>query len=144
MLPAGITQGSQSVISWTVLFPGDVQKPTPRVCTLSAKSVCTGGVCNATQLTEEENINSVIESTEKTDANDPEGSRTILVALNAVTDTAAHIASGDTDWKGSGKKTITLNNTMDFTLDCSKPNTGVHGLFEKQTVRVNVTNSNEN
>ncbi len=50
-----------------------------------------------------------------------------------VTDTLANIASGDTDWKTNGKKTFTLDKSMDFKLDCG------NGVNENQSVRVLVT-----
>jgi hypothetical protein len=44
---------------------------------------------------------------------------------------------GDTDWKGSGKKTFILNKSMDFKVNCG------NGANESAGVRVLVTNSVE-
>jgi hypothetical protein len=47
------------------------------------------------------------------------------------------VNDGNTDWKTTGKKTLILNKSMDFMLNCGS------GANESQGVRVLVTNSVE-
>jgi hypothetical protein len=142
--PSTITKGGTSVLSWIVQYPGSIQL-IPSVCTLTAKAVCGGGHanCNATQLTAETNLQTIID-TGSTDTGDLAGSRLIsgtTSALNSVVTPITGVASTiswSNNYKAEGKKTFILTNPMDFLLDC-------HGVSNtsSSTVRVLVTNPNE-
>lgn len=135
--PSTITVGAQTVLTWTVIYPGSVQEPTPRTCRLVAKPICTKGTCTASQLLASTTINAIIQAS-STDANDPMGSRRITdTALNEVPGYDMVVNDGNTDWKTTGKKTLILNKSMDFMLNCGS------GANESQGVRVLVTNSVE-
>ncbi len=126
--PTTMSANSPTVLSWTIAYPGSIQSP-ERTCTLTAKPVCSNGVCNPAQLVASTTINTAIQ-TESTDTNDQSGSRPISpTALNVVTDIP--------NWKTSGKKTFILDKSMDFKIDCgSEPNAS-------QGVRILVTSSTE-
>jgi hypothetical protein len=134
--PSTITAGAQSVLTWTITYPGSVQVPS-RVCRLKATPVCANGSCTASQLLASTTVNTIIQAS-STDTNDPVGSRRITnTALNEVPGYDMVANDGDTDWKGSGKKTFILNKSMDFKVNCG------NGANESAGVRVLVTNSVE-
>ena len=129
--PISISKSSASVISWVVMFPNSIQSPV-RVpgCQLRATPVCTG-TCTADQLTASTTVNTLL-STGETDSNDPAGKRLISSAVNEVA------FPGPGSWKAQGKKTIVLEKSMNFKLDC-----GGSGTQSSSTVRVIVTSTNE-
>lgn len=129
--PISISKSSASVISWVVMFPNSIQSPV-RVpgCQLRATPVCTG-TCTADQLAASTTVNTLL-STGETDSNDPAGKRLISSAVNEVA------FPGPGSWKAQGKKTIVLEKSMNFKLDC-----GGSGTQSSSTVRVIVTSTNE-
>ena len=120
--PRTLVRDAQTTLTWDIQWPVNA-------CTFTAESVCTNGNCNAAQLSSEAALTSKLR-TESTDASDPSGVRTINSSIK--TFAPGHI---DTDWKALGRKTITVANTMDITIDC--------GSSRKATTRVQVTSSNE-
>ncbi len=136
--PSNISVNAQTVLNWTVTFPNSVQVPVQPACTLTAKPVCPGGTCNASQLLASTTINNLIKIDGYTDSNDPKGSRKITSeAVNIIPGYDMDDNNGDTDWKATGKKTFILNHSMDFMLRCGS------GVNESQGVRVLVTSSTE-
>lgn len=123
--PSSIAKGSATIISWTVLYPVNT-------CTLTASAVCLNGSCNALQLAASSSVNTIL-TTGTTDANDLAGSRPISTAVKTLVNPNLFT----TDWKAFGKKTLNLNKTMDFLLNCGS------GVGESAKVRVQVTSSNE-
>lgn len=123
--PRTTNNNMSTAISWSV----DNPKST---CSLRAEAVCTGGraLCTAAQLSAETAINSTL-TNGTTDANDPYGpGRNIQTAVKTVAP-----ANNPTGSKALGKKTILMNYTTDFILDCG-------GALMKK-VRVNVSAENE-
>lgn len=135
--PASVSKGSASVIRWSVKFPNSVQVP-ERIpaCSLTAKAVCIG-ICKADQTTEQNRINALLLA-EQTDANDPDTPRLISNAVNNLVKPISMTVPISEDWYARGKKTINLNKSMDFILNCGSP-----GDHASSTVRVQVTSSNE-
>ena len=131
--PASIARSSATVLTWTVMYPNSVQVPvrTP-ACKLSATPVCTG-TCTAAQDNASTTVNTILR-TAMTDSNDSNGSRPINP--DAVNQLPPVRAVGD--WRARGKKTIVLEKSMDFKLDCGSP-----GTKASSTVRVIVTSTNE-
>lgn len=129
--PISLTKGSASIVSWTVMFPNSVQQPVRNpACSLRAAPVCTG-TCTPEQISASTTVNAILK-TKKTDQNDPSGSRLITTAVNTL------VFPGSDDWRARGKKTINLDKSMDFILNCGGP-----GTQSSSTVRVIVTSTNE-
>ncbi|MDB5259774.1 MAG: hypothetical protein JWN37_5 [Candidatus Nomurabacteria bacterium] len=123
--PRSINKGGSSSFDWTIIRPGSS-------CNLTAAVVCTGGhtACTQDRLNAETALNQKIQ-TENTDANDPNNAGTVRkVVADAIKKYAPGISG-----KAIGKKTLQLDYTTDFTLDCGS------GIQSK--VRVQVTTDNE-
>ncbi len=117
--PRTIAKDSSVTLSWNIQYPTNA-------CTLTAKSVCTNGVCNAAQLASQSALNARL-ATENIDAST---SRRITTAVRTID--SAYSAS----YRAVGKKTLKISNTTDFTIDCGS-------TAQKATARVLVTKSNE-
>ena len=123
--PRTVNNNKNTTLSWSVLYPTNS-------CSLRAEVSCTGGhsLCSTEQLAAETALNSTLASG-TTDANDPYGpERNIQTAVKTIA--PENNPSND---KALGKKTILLNYTTDFILDCG-------GSLIKKT-RVNVASDNE-
>jgi hypothetical protein len=126
-----VAKGTKIGLDWSILFPSNA-------CTLTAYAVCTNGQahCTAAQTSAAAALNAII-SGSNTDSDDPSGARPITTAITTIapghkdTDTPIVLI----DWKGLGKKTFTVTNSTDFTLDCGGGN--------KVNKRVWVTTLNE-
>lgn len=132
-VPKTIQKGTETTISWTINFPPQ----TGRSCTLDAKVVCVTNCSSESVTGEAARVNSLLTGQSKTDANDPNGNRSITGANGSLNTILSH--SHD-PWEAKGQKTILLNNSADFTIDCS-PNSAP-GTIQKK-VRVQVANSTE-
>ena len=136
--PASISKGAASILRWDVKFPNSVQvSPIRPPCTLTATAVCINGICNSAQEAEQARITALLLG-EQTDTNDLDGTRDIPDAVNELVTPIDVTPPGiSEDWYARGKKTIDLNNSMDFKIDCGA------GDHASSTVRVQVTTSNE-
>ncbi len=109
-----VSKGTKITLDWSILFPSNA-------CTLTAYAVCTNGQthCTAAQTVAAATLNTIINGS-NTDSDDPSGSRLITTAITSIApghkDTDTPIVT--VDWKGLGKKTFTVTNSTDFTLDC--------------------------
>ncbi len=120
--PRTIAKDSSVTLRWNIRYPVNA-------CTLTAKVVCTNGICSTAQLAAQTTINTIL-SAQNTDLSDPVGPRPIPTAVNTIA--AGYAAT----YQAVGRKTVQVSNTMDFTIDC-----GVSS--KKATTRVLVTKSNE-
>lgn len=113
----------ETPIKWVVANPTNS-------CTLTARIVCANNACTAAQLAEQTALNTILTSS-STDANDPNTSRPMLTAIRTPapghkdSDVPVIIA----DYKGIGKKTITIKYTTDLTYSCN-------GVSETKRIRV--------
>lgn len=124
-VPKTLQGGTETQISWKVNFPTSA-------CKLYALSVCTGAsrtTCTPEQVTNENRVKTILQS-ENTDANDPDTSRPIQTAVKTII-----TQDGVIPWQARGKKTILINKSTDFFLEC--------GSGHYQNVRVQVAKSNE-
>jgi hypothetical protein len=106
--PRTVNNNKNTTLSWSILAPTNS-------CSIRAETVCTGGhsYCTAAQLAEETSLNSTLTSG-ATDSNDPYGaSRNIQTAVKTV---APQNNPGSN--KALGKKTLLMNYTTDFIIDC--------------------------
>jgi hypothetical protein len=118
--PITIGKDGKITTSWKTKYPTNA-------CNLTAKVVCPNNACNAAQTTFESSLNSQLQS-EKTDGNDPAGSRLITTAVKKVA--PGHLG---TDWFALGRKTLQISYTTDLVYDC--------GAGNKATKRIQVTKS---
>ena len=130
------------VLSWSILFPGSVQKPAAAACTIKATHICTGDPATTCKsaVTAAQDLNTLLSSAH-TDSNDPSGVSRPMFGLasdgNALDDAVALDPSIDNVNKlvAKGKKTVNLEKSMDFQIDCAG------GVSKK--ARVLVTSNNE-
>lgn len=121
--PRTLSVGSETTLTWTVNYPTSA-------CRISATPVCTGSCSNA-QLNASSTINTELLSG-KTDADDPKGSRQISTSVKDIVGSVEQFP-----WQATGKKSIRVDNSMDFQVYCGTSTT------ESAKVRVIVTGSNE-
>jgi hypothetical protein len=108
VVPKTIDKSKGATVLWSVTEPSTV-------CSLRAVAVCEGGRSNCTQerLSEETSINQILTSG-TTDANDPYGpGRNMTSAVQTLAP-----QNNPTENKSLGKRTILMNYTTDFILDC--------------------------
>jgi hypothetical protein len=115
--PRTIESGGKVTLSWSINNPTNS-------CKITATPVCTG-TCTSAQTSAAASLQTTL-NTGSTDSNDPNGSRTMSTALHTV-------ISGT---KALGKKTIQINYTTDFGLNCGT-------TTATSSVRVLVSTSNE-
>lgn len=122
--PRTIKAGTVTTLNWSIFQPN-------ATCTLTASSTCIGA-CSAARITNENTLNTEIQ-TGNTDTNDPNNingeTRTVLDALR--TEAFNNGISG----RALGKKTLRVNNTTDFLLQC--------GTTTSQRARVQVINDTQ-
>jgi len=129
--PVTIKSGTVSTLTWGINIPDPA-------CDITASPVCAGGSCvypkdNALKAAADTLSLKLLNET--TDANDPYGANRLMsTALRTVP-----ISSGGT--KALGKKSINLQYTTDFELNCHINVEGRPNPFKK--LRVQVTNDNE-
>ncbi len=114
--PRTSTLGVSSVLSWDVKFPS-------ASCTLSATTICANGSCVAgsPEITAQNTLNAAIQNG-NTDANDPYGaSRPMSSAIKTI----SPISTTD----ALGKKTLQINYTTDFLLQCGESSRKVRFLI---------------
>lgn len=130
--PKTIPAGSVSSLTWSITNSSST-------CMITAAPVCTSGTCSQSRIDAVAAVNSTI-STANTDSNDIYNLPGVLRTVrNAIKLPAPN--NNPTGLKALGKKSIPLNFTTDFTLDCG-PGTIYEPLTPKK-VRVQVTNDNE-
>jgi hypothetical protein len=120
--PRTVNNNKNTSLSWSVLNP----RP---ICSLRAEVVCSGGHanCNGAQLAEETSLNATLMNG-ATDANDPNGGgRNIQTTVKTVYTKYSN--------KALGKRTIMMNYTTDFIIDC--------GASLVKKIRVVVSGENE-
>ena len=123
--PRTINNNKSTALSWSIVGPSNS-------CSLRAEAVCTGGraSCSTAQLAAETAVNSTL-TNGTTDTNDPYGAgRNIQTAVKTVAP-----ENNPTGTKALGKKTLLMNYSTDFILDCGG------SLIKK--IRVNVSAENE-
>lgn len=103
--PRTISKKETTLLIWNIDFPKDT-------CKITAKVICKNDRCTEDQLLFEDDINTVLVAS-STDVDDPETSRSMAVALTTIA--PSHV---DVDWRATGKKTLSLLFTTDFTLSC--------------------------
>jgi hypothetical protein len=123
--PRTIKAGSVTTLQWTI------SQPTAS-CTLTAQPVCTGP-CSPAKTADAATLNTKI-STENTDANDPNNINDTLRSItNAIQSEAFN---NGVSGKAIGKKSLKVNYTTDFILNCSTSTPG-------QKVRIQVSNDTQ-
>lgn len=147
--PSTLSKGSTFIASWEIEFPGSVQVPR-RTCKLQSAPVCTNNQCTTSQNTASTTMNAVLK-TGNTDTNDAGNRATgVNIGPRNIQDSLNYIATrfntrslasfpllGDPVLKATGQRTLVIDKTMDFEIDCGS------GSQAKKKVRVNVTTSNE-
>ena len=116
--PKTTKAGTVSTLTWSINNPIDT-------CSLKAYSD------NASDAIRLNALLSTTTLTNKTDANDPYGNRSMLEALTQTTTNST---------KAMGKKSVTINYTTDFELKCTVPAPSANPT---NRIRVQVTNENE-
>ena len=125
--PRTTKAGTISALTWSI------NNPLPG-CTLTAYTVCSGVICSPERTAATNAITSELLNG-NTDANDPYGSRTMKNALRKV-------ATSPGGTKAMGKKSLKIDYTTDFTVDCNVPsNTGKPN--PTKTLRVQITTDSE-
>jgi hypothetical protein len=104
-----------TTLSWEVIFPVES-------CSLSAKIFCKESECGPSQIESEKNLNGILQSG-NTDDDDPEGSRSMHIALAVLSK-----ENTNNGWNTTGKKTVSITNSTEFTLSCG------NGIESKQRV----------
>ncbi|MFA6608568.1 MAG: hypothetical protein WCT07_01510 [Candidatus Paceibacterota bacterium] len=130
-MPVTIQAGSASSISWSVTNA-------TTSCMITAAPVCSG-TCSQSRLDAVAVINSTLQ-TGKTDANDIYNLTGSLRTIKNAIQTVAP-ANNPTGLKALGKKTMPINFTTDFTLDCGPGN--AYQTLTPKKVRVQVTNETQ-
>jgi hypothetical protein len=125
--PRTVSKASDATISWTIQHP-------KANCSLNARTVCSGGICNENQIAEQDAINQKI-ATEYTDTASIQNAltgnaRSILASLRTIPSDRVN-----TDWKTEGKKTFNIDYSTEFVLSC--------GDQVSQAVRIQVTRTGE-
>lgn len=129
--PRTLNNNKNTSLSWSVADPTNA-------CSLKAEAVCLNGRsnCTASQLSEESSLNSTL-TNGTTDANDPYGpNRNIQTAVK--TKAPQNNPTGN---RALGKKTLLMNHTTDFILDCGT--SPADGSVIKEKVRVIVSDETE-
>lgn len=103
--PRTISKEESTLLVWSIDFPKET-------CKIAAKVICKNNLCKEDQIAFENEINATLTAS-STDSDDPETSRPIMTALTTIA--PSHI---DVDWKATGRKTLSLLFTTDFTLSC--------------------------
>ena len=122
--PRTIKAGSVSTLQWSINNPTNA-------CSLTAVPVCTG-TCNAARTAAAATLNTTLQ-TGTTDANDPNNINGELRTIQNAIQTEAF--NNGVPGKALGKKSLRINYTTDFILDC--------GAGGSQKTRVQVTNETE-
>lgn len=103
--PRTISKNENTLLLWNIDFPKDT-------CKITAKVVCRNNLCTQEQYIHEDNINTILTAS-STDSDDPETSRPISTSLTTIAPSRV-----ETDWRATGRKTLSLLFTTDFTLSC--------------------------
>lgn len=103
--PRTISKKENTLLVWDIDFPKDT-------CKITAKVICKNNLCTKDQTLFEDEINATLFSS-STDSDDIETSRPMTLALTTIA--PSHV---DVDWKATGRKTLSLLFTTDFTLSC--------------------------
>jgi hypothetical protein len=115
--------GSVSTLTWSV----DNPPQNAPLCAITASAVCAGGTCvsprDDVRIDDAEELTDEFAGGSRTDNNDPYGANRLISAALKTPSTRA-----------SGKKTVLLQYTTDFTLTCGT---------KVEKVRVQVSNDNE-
>ena len=113
--PQTVYKAGKTTLSWDVTFPIES-------CKLSAKVFCKSNECTPAQVESEKNLNDILQSGD-TDPDDPVGLRLIRTALTTVPS-----KNTNSTWNSTGKKTISVMSSTEFTLSCG------NGIEAKQRV----------